>query len=234
MTTAKLNIAVIGLDRMGQRHALNLLHGVPRTRLVAICTPAPHEVAWAEEHLAPEGVRAFADFEELMSAADLGIQAVVVASPTKMHVAHTLAALERGGVHVLCEKPVSTDVKELESVVQKAKANPTTKLMVGFVRCFERNYLDARRKIEAGLIGRPLVIRSQGTEKLDKSGFFIEYARVSGGIFVDTAMHDIDLTLSFFGDDAVPRSCYATGLISHHTEMVEFNDVDNAVGVVEF
>lgn len=106
--------------------------------------------------------------------------------------------------------------------------------MVAFVRRFEKNYSDARQKIKAGVIGKPLVVRSQGTEKLDKSGYFIEYARVSGGIFLDTVIHDIDLTLSFFGDDAVPKSCYATGLISHHHEMTEFNDVDNSVGVVEF
>lgn len=106
--------------------------------------------------------------------------------------------------------------------------------MVAFVRRFEKNYADARRKIEAGIIGKPIVIRSQGTEKLDKSGYFVDYARVSGDIFLDTVIHDIDLTLSFFGDDMVPKSCYARGLISHHHEMAEFNDVDNSVGVVEF
>ena len=106
--------------------------------------------------------------------------------------------------------------------------------MVAFVRRFEQNYADARRKIKAGIIGKPIVIRSQGTEKLDKSGYFVDYARVSGGIFLDTVIHDIDLTLSFFGDDMVPKSCYARGLISHHHEMAEFNDVDNSVGVVEF
>lgn len=106
--------------------------------------------------------------------------------------------------------------------------------MVAFVRRFEQNYADARRKIKAGIIGKPIVIRSQGTEKLDKSGYFVDYARVSGGIFLDTVIHDIDLTLSFFGDDMVPKSCYVRGLISHHHEMAEFNDVDNSVGVVEF
>ncbi|OJJ33827.1 hypothetical protein ASPWEDRAFT_113017 [Aspergillus wentii DTO 134E9] len=229
--SSKLNIGVVGIGRMGQRHALNILHRVPRARLLCVCSPAPHEIEWAQQQLQPEGVQVFADFDEMI--ATPGLQAVVIASSTHLHVMHTLAAMERG-LHVLCEKPISTDAKVLESLIERTKTTPTTRLMVAFVRRFEKNYTDARSKIASGVIGQPLVIRSQGTEKLDKTGYFIDYARVSGGIFLDTVIHDIDLTLSFFGDDMVPKSCYATGLISHHHEMAEFHDVDNAVGVVEF
>ncbi|EAW17029.1 NAD-binding Rossmann fold oxidoreductase family protein [Aspergillus fischeri NRRL 181] len=229
--SSKLNIGVVGIGRMGQRHALNLLHRVPRARLLCVCSPAPHEIEWAEQQLKPEGVQVFTDFQDMIRTPNL--QAVVIASPTNLHIMHTLAAMERG-IHVLCEKPITTDITELQSVIETTKKTLAARLMVAFVRRFDKNYADARRKIEAGVIGRPLIIRSQGTEKLDKSGYFINYARVSGGIFVDTVIHDIDLTLSFFGDEVIPKSCYGTGLISHHHEMTEFNDVDNAVGVVEF
>ncbi|KAL4927541.1 uncharacterized protein BDV17DRAFT_299160 [Aspergillus undulatus] len=214
--SSKLNIGVVGIGRMGQRHALNILHRVPRARLLCVCSPAPHELEWAEQNLKLEGVKVFTDFEEMVYTP--GLQAVVIASPTNLHITHTVAAMERG-IHVLCEKPITTDVAVL---------------MVGFVRRFAKNYTDARRKIESGLIGKPLIVRSQGTEKLDKSGVFRNYARVSGGIFLDTVIHDIDLTLSFFGDAVQPKSCYATGLVAYQEEMKEFGDVDNAVGVVEF
>lgn len=71
--------------------------------------------------------------------------------------------------------------------------------MVGFVSRFDEQYRIALRSIQAGSIGTPLIIRSQGAEEQDKSGFFIEYARQSGGILIDTVVHDIDLTLSFCG-----------------------------------
>ncbi|KAL2832604.1 hypothetical protein BDW59DRAFT_157424 [Aspergillus cavernicola] len=228
---SELNVGVVGIGRMGQRHALNLLRRVPRARLLCVCSPAPQEIEWADQQLKPQGVQVFADFEEMIRTP--GLKAVVIASPTNLHIMHTLAAMEQG-IHVLCEKPITTDTTALRSVVETTKKNPAARLMVAFVRRFDKNYTDARQKIEAGVIGKPLIIRSQGTEKLDKSGYFINYARVSGGIFVDTVIHDIDLTLSFFGDDVVPKSCYGTGLISHHHEMTEFNDVDNSVGVVEF
>lgn len=123
---------------------------------------------------------------------------------------------------------------QLGQLMQDLGTEASSKIMVGFVRRFDEQYQEALKSIKKGTIGTPVIIRSQGAEKLDKSGFFIEYARHSGGIFIDTVIHDIDLTLSFLGEDCTPKALWATGLIAHHHEMSEFNDVDNAVGVVEF
>lgn len=54
------------------------------------------------------------------------------------------------------------------------------------------------------------------------------------GIFIDTGVHDIDLTLSFLGSSARPKSCYGVGSIALHQELAEIQDVDNAVGTVEW
>lgn len=107
-------------------------------------------------------------------------------------------------------------------------------MMVGFTRRFDDSYKDARQKVLAGVIGEPVVLRSHGIEDFDDSGFFINYARHSGGIFVDTTIHDIDLALSFLGDDIQPKKLWATGVVTKHHEMHEYHDSDNAVGVVEF
>ena len=122
----------------------------------------------------------------------------------------------------------------MRGLVEVAETSPNTKVMVGFVRRFDEQYQAALQKIQEGLIGDPIIVRSQGAEKLDKSGFFVEYARQSGGIFVDTVVHDIDLTLSFLGEDIKPKALWATGLIVHHHELKDCQDADNAVGVVEF
>ncbi|KAJ6073396.1 hypothetical protein N7467_011481 [Penicillium canescens] len=230
-TILKANIGVVGLGRMGQRHALNVLHQVPRARLFAVCSPAPHEIEWAKKDLEPEGVQVFDTFEAMIRTP--GLDAVVIASPSELHFSQTLAAMELG-IHVLCEKPVTKDTAQLRQLMQKAELYPQTKVMVGFVRRFDENYQDALRKIKDGAIGEPIIVRSHGAEKLDKTGYFIEYARVSGGIFLDTVIHDIDLTLSILGDDIKPKALWATGIIAHHHEMKNFKDVDNAVAVVEF
>lgn len=106
--------------------------------------------------------------------------------------------------------------------------------MCGFSRRFDDSYREAYRLVQEGKIGRPSVLRSQTCDKHDPSGFFVQYAAKSGGIFVDCNVHDIDLSLWFFGSDVVPKSISAHGITAIHPELREANDRDNAVGVVEF
>lgn len=70
-------------------------------------------------------------------------------------------------------------------VVNAAKARPQQKVMCGFSRRFDESYRDAREKADAGLIGKPSILRSQTCDKHDPSGFFVKYAALNGGCFVD-------------------------------------------------
>ena len=106
--------------------------------------------------------------------------------------------------------------------------------MCGFSRRFDASYRDAWDKMDAGLIGRPSVFRSQTCDKLDPSGFFVAYAEFSGGIFVDCSIHDIDLALWFFGQDSQVKSVVASGITAVQPDLRKHNDRDNAVGIVEF
>lgn len=60
--------------------------------------------------------------------------------------------------------------------------------MCGFSRRFDSSYRDAWSKVDAGAIGRPVVVRSQTCDKHDPSDFFVKYAQWSGGVFVDMAV----------------------------------------------
>lgn len=106
--------------------------------------------------------------------------------------------------------------------------------MCGFSRRFDVSYRDAYEKMRAGSIGTPSVLRSQTCDKLDPSGFFVAYAQFSGGIFVDCSIHDIDLTLWFFGANSKVKSVSAVGITAVEPDLRKHNDRDNAVGLVEF
>lgn len=123
---------------------------------------------------------------------------------------------------------------QCKQVVAEARKRPHLKVMCGFSRRFDESYRDAHSKMEQGLIGRPSVVRSQTCDKHDPSGFFVEYAAWSGGVFVDMSVHDIDLTLWFFGDNVVPKSVSAYGITAVQPGLKKYNDYDNAVGIVEF
>lgn len=123
---------------------------------------------------------------------------------------------------------------QAQSVVDAAKRNPSVKVMAGFSRRFDASYRDAAEKIYLQkAIGSPFMVRSNTCDLRDETGFFVRYAARNGGIFVDCAIHDIDLSLWYLGNP-VPKACWAAGTLQHHPELKNLSDVDNAVGVVEF
>lgn len=106
--------------------------------------------------------------------------------------------------------------------------------MVGFMRRFDESYLEAYEKIQQGAIGRPIIVRSQGCEVTDDGPFFKKMFQNCGGIFIDSAIHDIDLSLRFLGEDSLPKSVSAVGVSVMHKDLEEIGDADNAIGVCEY
>src|SRR6218665_1497106 len=103
MTSATpLNVGIVGLGRLGRRHAECLAHHVPGARLVAACNPSAGALEWARDQL---GVKQLHQaFNHFITPAD--IDAVVLASPTTEH-AHQFEAALRARKHVFVAKPLS-------------------------------------------------------------------------------------------------------------------------------
>ncbi|QKX64756.1 uncharacterized protein TRUGW13939_11932 [Talaromyces rugulosus] len=234
MSSPKLQVAVAGLGRMGLRHARHFATLTPRAELLAVSSPVQAELDAAKREW--PSVRTYLDYDELLRE-EPTLQAVVVASATTIHAEQAIKAIEKG-LHVMCEKPLSTSPEISQSVVtaykQSIKKFPAQKVICGFSRRFDASYRDAHRRMVNGDIGVPSVFRSQTCDKLDPSGFFVAYAEFSGGIFVDCSIHDIDLALWFFGEDSIVKSVTAVGITAVQPELRKHNDRDNAIGIIEF
>ena len=236
MSGPKLKVAIAGLGRMGARHAAHFYGLTPRSELIAASSPEQKELDWTEQNL--PGVKTYLSYDEMLEAEiKNGLQAVVVSSATAVHAEQAIKAIQLG-LHVLCEKPLSTNVDISQSVVtayrESQKKHPNQKVICGFSRRFDASYRDAFAKMQEGVIGVPSVFRSQTCDKLDPSGFFVEYAKFSGGIFVDCSIHDIDLALWFFGEDSKIKSVSAVGITAVEPDLRKYNDRDNAVAIIEF
>lgn len=108
-----LRIGMIGHGMMGVWHSRNLagLAALPQTIVGRRDEPTR---AFAAEH---GYARATTDLDALL--ADPDVDAVVVASPSEAHVAHSLAAIA-AGKHVLIEIPVAMDLAGAERVAEAA------------------------------------------------------------------------------------------------------------------
>ncbi len=223
-----VRIGIAGLGRLGRRHAENFAWRVRGAEVIAAMSPDPGEGEWARRTL---GVRhGVKDYGELVALADL--DAVVIVSPTTFHPDQVIAALE-AGKHVFCEKPlalVTADCLRVEAVAAK---HPSLQVLIGFVRRFDIGYRTALEKIRAGVIGTPFLYRSQAMDKYDPSGFFVKYAPLSGGIFLDMGIHDIDMARALLGGPKA-RRVYAAGTRVVHPDLAACGDVDNGVATIEF
>ncbi len=227
-SNSNVRIGMVGLGRMGRRHAENLALRVPGASIIAACSPIADELTWARDAL---GVpRTYADYEALL--ADRDVDAVWIVTPNSLHPVQIIAAL-RAGKHVFCEKPLSLDLDECLQVEAEAAKHPHLKVMIGFVRRFDASYQDAQQKIAAGGIGKPFMVRSETCDMNDPSGFFVRFAPTSGGIFIDMSVHDIDLARWLLGAPK-PLRVFATGTIAIHAGLKDCGDVDNGVAMCEF
>ena len=85
------------------RHARHFATLTPRAELIAVCSPVQSELDAAKAEF---GCRTYTDYETMLNE-EKTLQAVVVASATTVHAEQAIKAIERG-LHVLCEKPIST------------------------------------------------------------------------------------------------------------------------------
>jgi len=227
-TLSPVRIGVVGLGRVGRRHAINLARRTPGAQIVAACDPDAASLEWAQSTLGVHSL--YTDYAALLAQRD--VDAVWIATPLTEHAQQVMQALD-AGKHVFCEKPLSIDVGDCIRVEQTAARHPRQKAMIGFVRRFDPSYRDAYDKVKAGLIGRPFIVRSQTADQHDPSGFFVKFAPSSGGIFVDMNVHDIDLARWYLGGSPAKR-VFAAGTIAIHEGLRECGDVDNGLSIVEF
>lgn len=230
----RLSLGVCGLGRMGKQHAMNALQASPRISLVAVCSPLDADLKWARDKLGPHGVRSYRSFEEMLLA-NHSLEAVLISSATKVHYEQVMTGIGKG-LHILVEKPLAMTAEQGQKIADFSRQpqNAHLKIMTAFSRRFDASYMTAKAAIGNGRIGEPVVVRCENRDKYDPSDGMKEYLSGNPGIFIDSAVHDIDLCLSFLGEDAEPKSCYATGNIAKHKQLGAIQDVDNAIGVVEW
>lgn len=223
----QIRIGVVGLGRLGFKHAKNIAHVVQNARLTAVCSINEEELALARTELGV--IKCFTDYSEMIGHPDL--DAVAIISSSDMHCYHTLQAFEKG-LHVFCEKPTGISQEECEKVEAAASDNQQLVYMPGFMRRYDPSYAYAKKKVEEGYIGKPILFRGYSVDPESAIEGALKYAANSAGQFLDMAVHDIDLARWFLGSE--PKSIYAIGGCFAHPEYAQYGDGDNVSALMQF
>jgi len=149
-----IRVCLIGAGRAGQVHANSLVKHLPGAELVAI---VDMRKAQREQVAAGYGVRD--TFESLHEALEkAAFDAVVITTPTFTHRDLVMAAAA-AGKHIFCEKPMALSVRDCDEMIAAADRAGVV-LQLGFMRRFDPAFEAAAARIEAGEIGRPMLIKS--------------------------------------------------------------------------
>jgi inositol 2-dehydrogenase len=220
----RLSVGLIGLGRLGRVYARELATRISLTRLVAVADTNP---AAAEEVAREFDVsRSYVEPEALLD--DASVEAVVIASPTSTHRALAIAAARRRKP-TFCEKPLALTLPEAVEMRQEIERAGHF-FQMGFMRRFDPGYAAARRQVQEGVIGTPVVFKSTSRDPYRTT---LEYAdpRSSGGMILDMGIHDFDLARWFMGE---VRSVHAIGGTLAYPELKTVGDLDNAVVTLTF
>ena len=184
-----LRFAILGAGRIGQVHA-RAVANTPGAKLVAIADP----LAAAAEAVKTAYRCDIRSIDAIEVASD--IDAVVICTPTDTH-ADLIERFTKVGKVVFCEKPVDLSVARVQACVKAVAANQG-KVMVGFNRRFDPDFMALKATIDAGTIGSVEMITITSR---DPGAPPAEYITRSGGIFRDMTIHDFDMARWLLGEE---------------------------------
>jgi inositol 2-dehydrogenase len=220
----RLNVGLIGLGRLGRVYARDLAGRIPETRLVAVADPAGTLAKEVAEEFDVQ--RHYSDPMALIDEKE--VDAIVIVTPTHVHREQVLAAAARNKP-TFCEKPPALSIAEVTDM-KNAIQQSGMFFQMGFMRRFDAGYAAAKKQIDAGRIGTPLVFKATSRDPFRPS---LEYAdpKSSGGMLIDMGIHDFDLARWFMGD---VKSVAAIGGTIAYPELATVGDIDNAVASLIF
>ncbi len=180
-----LRIAMVGAGRAGTVHAENLVESTPRAVVVAV---VDENRAAADKMASQTGTDSIhASLADALERTEF--DAVVITAPTFVH-RSLVEQAAAAGKHIFCEKPMALNVADCDAMIDAAnRANVV--LQIGFMRRFQPEFVDAKRRIDEGAIGEPMLVKSL-TRGPGLPPAWARDLRTSNGMLAEVNSHDFD------------------------------------------
>lgn len=219
----KIVLGIIGAGRIGKLHAENVINNFVDVKVKAIADVYADNIKDWAANLGIENV--YSDYHDILN--DSEINTVLICSSTNTHSPISIEAAN-AGKHIFCEKPIDYNLDRIAAALDAVK-KAGVKYQVGFNRRFDHNFSKVREYVKEGKIGDPHIIKVTSRDPEPPSA---EYARVSGGMFLDMTIHDFDMVRYLSGSEVT--EVYTNAAVLVDPAIGEAGDVDTALITLKF
>jgi myo-inositol 2-dehydrogenase/D-chiro-inositol 1-dehydrogenase len=223
----QIAVGVVGTGGMGGLHASIIQDEVANARLAAV---ADLDAERAEGVAEKSGADVYTDAEEMIQAEN--IDAVLVASPDPTHAPLVKECL-RLEKPVLCEKPLADSAEAALEVVEAEVELGRKLVQVGFMRRYDPQHVAAKKAVDAGSVGAPVVFK--GWHRNADVPFAID----TEWVVINAMIHDIDSARWFIeeeieevyvlGKNTTPR----LGEEVSDVQLAQFSTIGGRMGSIE-
>jgi predicted dehydrogenase len=182
----QLRFGLIGAGAMAQAYA-HVLRNHPRARIAAVADTRPEAAMAMAETL---GCPVYASATDLADQA--GVDAAIVCTPPSTHAAISLLCMAHG-LHVLCEKPLCTDLATAQTMYAAARRQRTLLAMASKFR-YTTDVVAARSLLVSGSLGEVSSLRNIFCAPVNMGHRWNSEPAISGGgVVIDNGTHSADL-----------------------------------------
>ena len=200
----KLEMAFIGTGMISHSH-FDALKKFDDAEIVALCDIDGEALEKAREATGVDKDKCFTDYNDMLK--KVNPQSVNVCTPNGEHAPCTIAA-SKAGAHVIVEKPMAMNSKEVKAMIDAAK-KAKKKLVIGFQYRYDprTQYLSTMR--DNGVFGdirfgRVQALRRRG---IPNWGVFGQKHLQGGGPMIDIGVHVLEMCHFTMGSPKPVAAC---------------------------
>ena len=208
-----MNIGIMSAAHVHADAYVGCLRSIPGVHIAGI---ADHDHERGAAFARQYGLDYFASYEALLGQK---LDGVIITSENAFHRELALKAAERS-VHILCEKPLATKVRDAEDIV-RAAIEAGVLLMTVFPMRFSVPVRTVREELLAGRLGTPLCFNASNQGQLPPGdrAWFTDPVLAGGGAIADHVVHLADIMRWYLGTEVV--EVYAAANRIFHADEVQ-------------
>lgn len=203
-----IGYCIVGLGRISMQHFMPAVKMSKKSRITALVSGHRDkaERMAAEYGVPTSSIYNYENYDAIGKNPD--VDAVYIALPNSMHAEYSIRAA-KAGKHVLCEKPMATDIDDSGAMIRACEA-AGRKLMIAYRCQYEPAHLRAVQLIREGRLGSIQSIESAFGFPIAPNEWRLDKKLAGGGPLMDVGIYCLNASRYLTGKEPTEVTGYSS------------------------